>query len=263
MDAFAAELEACLAELEPSADGDATMIQPARAARRRAAAPASSRTLAARRRAARAARARGDRDRRSSPIRGLGRATAPRPAAPHSKRVPLTGAASLRPVRRRQGGARRGGRNATDGDPDDVLDDRALRRRTSFDKPGVGLVLDAGARRPRAARHRDRHAGLHGADQGGEHGRGHAGASRLADRRRTTTFDLTQNGPKQYYVLWITQLPSDDHVRTSTKCAPTSPSTQASRGARGARARARSAARAAPRTGSPTPRRASRRRSSP
>ena len=29
---------------------------------------------------------------------------------------------------------------------------------------------------------------------------------------RTTTFEVSPQGPKRYYVIWITKLPRDDHV---------------------------------------------------
>ena len=52
----------------------------------------------------------------------------------------------VRPVRRRQQEHDEEVGSATDGDPATYWHDRALRRRSSLGKPGVGLVLDAGRR---------------------------------------------------------------------------------------------------------------------
>ena len=130
-------------------------------------------------------------------------------------------------------------------------------------KPGVGLVLDAGAAKQLTQLVvAQRHARLHGRDRVGL----------VADRpvrvrsrgRRTvggnTTFTL-KGGPAQYYVVWITDLGSNSSVDVNEVTAAAASSAGAS-GARAARARARPGGRAARRTGCPRPRTASRRRSS-
>ena len=146
----------------------------------------------------------------------------------------------------------------------DVLDDRDATGGV-LQKHGVGLVLDAGAQVALEARSSSRPTtpGFTARDPRGDEPRRALRARSRRSRSSTAHDDLRarQGKRSRYWVVWITRPrpePARAHERghgdglvgVSCGCA------------RGARPRARSAARGARRTGSPTPRRASRTRSS-
>jgi len=220
MDDFVAELSACLAELGPEADADATMIVPASAA--------------ARSRADRAARApRGVRvpDRRAahSPwpflvplilvaaalgavgiyfavtrtsVGDLGGST---PPATHSHPVRLTGVGAWDP----QGGDGEHDADApraADGDPATYW---GTEHYQSFDKPGVGVVLEApSAVRLRSVTVTTDTPGFTAQIQSGPSAQGRfsaVSASRVVgDRAR---FPIRGSKAAKFYLVWITQLP--------------------------------------------------------
>ena len=206
MDAFAAELEACLAELDEP-DGDATIVIP------------SARRAAPKRRKqvsrwpivigllallAIAAIVIG-----LFAIRGSGNNSAAPP--PASKRISVTGVTSYDPFGDNKEEHSAAAVNITDGNPASYWSTERYDTAPSLGKPGVGVVLDAGALVDLA------HlvvvtdtpgftAQIEATNTEG------ATPEKISDSKvvgSTTTFDLSSSGPKQYYVIWITKLPPD------------------------------------------------------
>ena len=206
MDAFAAELEACLAELDEP-DGDATIVIP------------SARRAAPKRRKqvsrwpivigllallAIAAIVIG-----LFAIRGSGNNSAAPP--PASKRISVTGVTSYDPFGDNKEEHSTAAVNITDGNPASYWSTERYDTAPSLGKPGVGVVLDAGALVDLA------HlvvvtdtpgftAQIEATNTEG------ATPEKISDSKvvgSTTTFDLSSSGPKQYYVIWITKLPPD------------------------------------------------------
>jgi eukaryotic-like serine/threonine-protein kinase len=204
MDAFAAELEACLAELDEP-DDDATIVIP------------SARRAAPKRRKqvsrwpivigllallAIAAIVIG-----LFAIRGSGNNSAAPP--PASKRISVTGVTSYDPFGDNKEEHSAAAVNITDGNPASYWSTERYDTAPSLGKPGVGVVLDAGALVDLA------HlvvvtdtpgftAQIEATNTEG------ATPEKISDSKvvgSTTTFDLSSSGPKQYYVIWITKLP--------------------------------------------------------
>jgi serine/threonine-protein kinase len=204
MDAFAAELEACLAELDEP-DDDATIVIP------------SARRAAPKRRKqvsrwpivigllallAIAAIVIG-----LFAIRGSGNNSAAPP--PASKRISVKGVTSYDPFGDNKEEHSAAAVNITDGNPASYWSTERYDTAPSLGKPGVGVVLDAGALVDLA------HlvvvtdtpgftAQIEATNTEG------ATPEKISDSKvvgSTTTFDLSSSGPKQYYVIWITKLP--------------------------------------------------------
>jgi eukaryotic-like serine/threonine-protein kinase len=207
MDAFAAELEACLAELDRESDGGATMVIPS--ARR---APRPRRQVS------------------RWPI-GIGliallaiaaivvgllasRGSKGKAPPPASKRVQVAGVTSYDPFGDNKEENSAAAINTTDRNPATYWSTERYNDAPSLDKPGVGVVLDAGtlvqlAQLTVATDTPGFTAQIEATNTQG------ATPERISDSKvvaRTTTFDLSPNGPKRYYVIWITKLPPNDHV---------------------------------------------------
>jgi hypothetical protein len=207
MDAFAAELEACLAELDHGADGDATMVLPSRrrAPRRRKQVsrwPIGIGLLAL---LAVAAIVIG--------LLAFGRSNNDN-APVASKRVEVTGLTSYDPFGDNKEENSAAAINTTDRNRATYWSTERYNDAPSLNKPGVGLVLDAGTlielRQLVVVTDTPGFTAQIGATntQGGA-------PAKISDSKKvggTTTFQLDPNGPKRYYVIWITRLPSDSHV---------------------------------------------------
>jgi serine/threonine-protein kinase len=210
MDAFAAELEACLAELDRGPDGDATVVIPSR----QSAPPARRRKQVSR-----------------WPIaigllallaiaaivigllayRGSNSGSGP-PAV--SQRVQVAGVTSYDPFGDNKEENSAAAPNTTDGDRATYWSTEHYTDAPSLDKPGVGVVLDAGT--ILELRHLVVVTDTPGFTAQIKATNTLGGApTKISDSKvvgATTTFELSPNGPKRYYVIWITKLPSDNHV---------------------------------------------------
>jgi serine/threonine-protein kinase len=206
MDAFAAELEACLAELDQP-DGEATMVIPSaqRATKRRKQVSRWPIGIALLALLAVAGIVIGLLASRGSNDGGT-------PAA--SKRVQIAGVTSYDPFGDNKEENSAAAINTTDRNPATYWSTERYNDAPSLDKPGVGVVLDAGtlvqlAQLTVVTDTPGFTAQVEATNtQGGT-------PEKISDSKvvgRTTTFDLSANGPKRYYVIWITKLPPDDHV---------------------------------------------------
>jgi hypothetical protein len=204
MDAFADELEACLAELESGdEDTDATMVVPGRARARGGQKKVSRWPLGITLLAVLALAAiavgllalRGD------------KTEIPPGANPAAPRVSLEGVGAYDPfgdnTEHDQDAP-----NATDGSPATAWSTETYR---SFTKQGVGLLLDAG--RPVEAalvRVQSDTPGFTAQIRAGNTAQGpfHA-VSAARTVTESTSFALNADGAARYYVVWITKLPPD------------------------------------------------------
>jgi eukaryotic-like serine/threonine-protein kinase len=208
MDAFAAELDACLAELEQGEDGDRTMVIPSarRAARRRkknvSGWPIAIGVLALLAIAAIVV----------GLLASRGSNTGDTPVA--SKRAQIAGVTSYDPFGDNKEENSAAAVNTTDGNASTYWSTERYSDAPSLDKPGVGLVLDAGTLVE--LRQLVVVTDTPGFTAQIEATNTEGGApAKISDSKvvgRTTTFDLSPKGPKRYYVVWITKLPPDDHV---------------------------------------------------
>jgi eukaryotic-like serine/threonine-protein kinase len=208
MDAFAAELEACLAELDHGEDGDATMVIPAarRVEPRRKKSisrwPIVIGVLALLAIAA--------------IVVGLlalgGSKNDGTPVA--SKRVQISGVTSFDPYGDNKEENSAAAINATDRNPATYWSTESYNDAPSLNKPGVGLVLDAGTLVELAQLVVITDTPGFTAQIKATNTEGGT-PDTISDSKvvgRTTTFELSPNGPKRYYVIWITKLPSDSHT---------------------------------------------------
>jgi len=206
MDAFAAELEACLAELERP-DGDATMVIPSarRAAKPRKQVsrwPIAIGVLAL---LAIAAIVIGLLASRGSNGGGA-------PAA--NKRVLLAGVTSYDPFGDNKEENSAAAINTTDRNPATYWSTERYNDAPSLDKPGVGVVLDAGKLVQLAELTVTTDTPGFTAQIEATNTEGGT-PEKISDSKvigRTTTFELSPQGPKRYYVIWITKLPRNDHA---------------------------------------------------
>jgi tRNA A-37 threonylcarbamoyl transferase component Bud32 len=205
MDAFAAELDACLAELDrgDGDGGDATMVIPSRQRARAPRKQVSRWPLAVGVLALLAIAA------IVVGLLTLGGSGGDNASA--GKRVAVTGVDSYDPFGPDKTEHADEAPNITDGDPATYWATESYNDAPSFGKPGVGVVVDAGRVRkltrltvvtdtPGFTAEIDATNTLGGAP------------TKVSDRKTTgptTVFDITSNEPKRYYVIWITRLPRD------------------------------------------------------
>jgi predicted Ser/Thr protein kinase len=198
MDAFAAELEACLAELDRGEDGEATMVIPARqrAARRRKQVsrwPVAIVLLAL---LAIAAIVVG--------LLTFGTGNDGKPAA--STPVAITGVTSYDPFASDQDEHSELAGKVTDGNPSTYWTTEDYRDDTMAGKKGVGVVVDAGtpvtlARITVVTDTPGFKAEIEGTNIPG------GAPAKISDNKvvgRTTSFAIDEDAPKRYYVIWIT-----------------------------------------------------------
>jgi serine/threonine protein kinase len=208
MDAFAGELEACLGELDRGEDGDATMVIPSarRAEPRRKKAvsrwPIGVGLLAL---LAIAAIVIG--------LLAVGGSNNNSPP-PASKRVQISGVTSYDPFGDNKEENSAAAINTTDRNPSTYWSTERYSDAPSLDKPGVGVVLDAGTLVDLKELVVSTDTPGFTAQIKATNTLGGAPA-KISDSKvvgRTTTFELSPSGPKRYYVIWITKLPQNDHV---------------------------------------------------
>ena len=202
MDAFAAELEACLAELDQEPDGDKTMVIPSarRAARRRKQVsrwPIVIGLLAVLAIAA--------------IVIGLlaagGTNNGGAPAA--DKRVEVTGVTSYDPFGDNKEEHSAAAFNITDGNPTTYWSTERYNDAPSLGKPGVGVVIDGSTLVDLAQLVVVTDTPGFTAEIEATNTEGGTPA-KVSDSRavgKTTTFEISSNGPKRYYIIWITKLP--------------------------------------------------------
>jgi serine/threonine-protein kinase len=202
MDAFAAELEACLAELDQEPDGDKTMVIPSarRAAHRRKQVsrwPIVIGLLAALAIAA--------------IVIGLlaagGTNNGGAPAA--DKRVEVSGVTSYDPFGDNKEEHSAAAFNITDGNPTTYWSTERYNDAPSLGKPGVGVVIDGSTLVDLAQLVvvTDTPGFTAEIDATNTEGGTPAKVSDSKVVGKTTTFGISSNGPKRYYVIWITKLP--------------------------------------------------------
>jgi eukaryotic-like serine/threonine-protein kinase len=206
MDAFAAELEACLAELARGEDGDATMIIPSRARppkHRRSISrwPIVIGVLAL---LAIAAIVIG--------LLAVGGSNDSNNTPAANTRVQLAGIRAYDPYGDNSEHDAAAG-NTTDGDPATYWTTETYNDAPSLGKPGVGVVLDAGTvtQLKRLVVITDTPgftAQIQATNTEGSKPMP-VSAAKVVDG--TTTFEVTESEPKRYYVVWITKLPPDSH----------------------------------------------------
>jgi eukaryotic-like serine/threonine-protein kinase len=209
MDAFGAELEACLAELERGEDGEATMVIPAR--RRVPGQPAKRQQRKVSRWAmaiallaalAIAAIVVG-----LLSVNNSGGDTSPTPAS----RVQLAGIDSYDPFGPDKTEHAAEAPNITDGNVKTYWTTESYNDAPSLGKPGVGVVLDAGqvVELAHVTVVTDTPGFVAQIKATNTQG---ASPQPISDARTvggTTVFKVNPGAPKRYYVIWITRLPSD------------------------------------------------------
>jgi eukaryotic-like serine/threonine-protein kinase len=202
MDAFAAELEACLAELDQGPDGDKTMVIPSarRAARRRKQVSRWPIVIGLLALLAIAAIVIGL-------IAAGGTNNGGAPAA--SKRIEVTGLTSYDPFGDNKEEHSAAAVNITDRDPATYWSTERYNDAPSLGKPGVGVVVDGGTLVELAQLVVVTDTPGFTAEIQATNTEGGTPA-KVSDSKvvgKTTTFEISSNGPKRYYVIWITKLP--------------------------------------------------------
>ena len=202
MDAFAAELEACLAELDEGPEGDKTMVIPSarRAVRRRKQVSRWPIVIGLLALLAIAAIVIGL-------IAAGGTNNGGAPAA--SKRIEVTGLTSYDPFGDNKEEHSAAAVNITDHDPATYWSTERYNDAPSLGKPGVGVVIDGGTLVELAQLVVVTDTPGFTAEIEATNTVGGTPA-KVSDSKvvgKTTTFDISPNGPKRYYVIWITQLP--------------------------------------------------------
>ena len=204
MDAFAAELEACLAELERGEEGERTMVIPAarRAPRHRKQVsrwPIGIGLLAV---LAIAAIVVG-----LLTLKGSNSSSTP----PASKRIQVNGVTSYDPFGDNKEEHSAAAINITDRNPATYWSTERYNAAPSLGKPGVGVVVDAGTIVDLGQLVVTTDTPGFTAEIEATNTEGGT-PQKVSDSKvveRTTTFDISSDGPKRYYVIWITKLPPD------------------------------------------------------
>jgi eukaryotic-like serine/threonine-protein kinase len=207
MDAFAAELEACLAELDRGEAGDATMVIPSRARtpkRRRTVSrwPIVIGVLALLAIAAILIAL--------LAVPGTNNNSAP----PANTRVALTGITSYDPYGDNKTENSGAAPNVTDGNEATYWSTEHYNDAPSLDKPGVGVVVDAGTlvQLKRMTIVTDTPGFTAQIEATNTQGGTPEKASPSKVVGASTSFDVSTSGPKRFYVIWITRLPSGSNV---------------------------------------------------
>jgi serine/threonine-protein kinase len=202
MDAFAAELEACLAELDQGPEGDQTMVIPSarRAARRRKQVSRWPIVIGLLALLAIAAIVIGL-------VAAGGTNNGGAPAA--SKRIEVTGLTSYDPFGDNKEEHSAAAVNITDRDPATYWSTERYNDAPSLGKPGVGVVVDGGTLVELAQLVVVTDTPGFTAEIEATNTEGGTPA-KVSDSKvvgKATTFEISSNGPKRYYVIWITKLP--------------------------------------------------------
>jgi hypothetical protein len=202
MDAFAAELEACLAELDQGPEGDQTMVIPSarRAARRRKQVSRWPIVIGLLALLAIAAIVIGL-------VAAGGTNNGGAPAA--SKRIEVTGLTSYDPFGDNKEEHSAAAVNITDRDPATYWSTERYNDAPSLGKPGVGVVVDGGTLVELAQLVVVTDTPGFTAEIEATNTEGGTPA-KVSDSKvvgKATTFEINSNGPKRYYVIWITKLP--------------------------------------------------------
>jgi serine/threonine-protein kinase len=205
MDAFAAELEACLAELD-GPEGDATMVIPSaqRAPKRRKQVSRWPIAIGVVALLAIAAIVIGLLASRGSNDSGT---------PPASKRVLVAGVTSYDPFGDNKEENSAAAINTTDRNEATYWSTERYNDAPSLDKPGVGVVLDAGKLVQLAELTVTTDTPGFTAQIKATNTLGGT-PEKISDSKvvgRTTTFEISPQGPKRYYVIWITKLPGSGH----------------------------------------------------
>jgi serine/threonine protein kinase len=199
---FAAELEACLAELEGEEAGDATMVIPARQRRPRRQVsrwPIGVGVLAL---LAIAAIVVG--------LITLGGSNG-NDTSSGGTAFPVSGVTSYDPFGPDKIEHPAAAVNVTDGNLATYWATESYRDAPSMNKPGVGVVVDAGrvVRLSRLTIVTDTPGFTAQIEATNVEGGTPEKVSDLKTTTRTTVFEITSSEPKRYYVIWITRLPTD------------------------------------------------------
>ena len=207
MDAFAAELQACLAELDRGEDGDATMIVPSRtrAPKRRRKVSRWPLVIGVLALLAIAAIVIG-----LLAVPGTNNNSPP----PANTRVQLTGLTSYDPFGDNKVENSAAAPNVTDGDEATYWSTEHYNDAPSLNKPGVGVVVDAGTPVQLTGMTivTDTPGFTAQIEATNTEGATPEGVSASKAVGATTSFDISSSGPKRYYVIWITRLPSNSQV---------------------------------------------------
>ena len=202
MDAFAAELEACLSELDHGPEGDATMVIPsARRAPQRhkqiSRWPIAIGVLAL---LAIAAIVIG-----LFALGGSNNGGTP----PARTRVQVSGVTSYDPFGDNKEEHSAAAANVTDGNPATYWSTERYNDAPSLGKPGVGVVVDAGTLVELSQLVVVTDTPGFTAEIEATNTEG-ATPAKVSDSKvvgPTTTFEISSSGPKRYYTVWITKLP--------------------------------------------------------
>ncbi len=199
---FAAELEACLAELDHGPDGDATMVIPAR--RRRAHKQVSRWPVGVAVLALLAI---------AAIVVGLIAFDGTNGNSPSASATafPVAGVTSYDPFGPNQTEHSEDAAKIADGDPATYWTTEQYNDAPSLNKPGVGVVVDAGrvVRLSRITVVTDTPGFTAEIEATNVEGGTPEKVSDSKITGSTTVFDITSSEPKRYYVIWITKLPSD------------------------------------------------------
>ncbi len=207
MDAFATELQTCLAELDREEEGDATMVIPSltrtqKRHRRMSRWPIVIAVLALLAIAAIVIAL--------VAIPGTNSGGSP----PASTRVEVTGTTSYDPYGDNKVENPALASNITDGNPATYWSTEHYSDAPALDKPGVGVVVDAGTlvQLTRMTIVTDTPGFTAEIEATNTEGGTPDKVSASKTVGTTTSFDISSSGPKRYYVIWITRLPSDSNV---------------------------------------------------
>jgi hypothetical protein len=133
---------------------------------------------------------------------------------PASTRVELTGITSYDPYGDNKEENSALASNLTDGNPATYWSTEHYSDAPSLDKPGVGVVVDAGTlvQLTRMTIVTDTPGFTAQIEATNTEGGTPDKVSASKTVGTTTSFDISSSGPKRYYVIWITRLPSDSNV---------------------------------------------------